>query len=235
MSNILHVEGLVAGYGTATVLHGLDFDVDSGDVVAILGRNGMGKTTFIHSIMGMVRARGGSIQFDGNDITTLPAHQISDLGMALVPQGRRVFAPLTVEENLKIAFRPQANGWALKDVYDMFPRLAERRQHKGDQLSGGEQQMVAIGRALLGNPRLLLLDEPSDGLAPAVVKDITRIVKGLSDNDQLSVVIVEQDLHSAFALADSVKVMERGRFVHASTTSEFRRNADVARKLLGVG
>ncbi|MGH3341674.1 MAG: ABC transporter ATP-binding protein, partial [Carbonactinosporaceae bacterium] len=153
-------------------------------------------------------------------------------GVGLVPQGRRVFGPLTVEENLRIAAR--TGPWSVERVYALLPRLRERQRNHGDQLSGGEQQMLAIGRALVGNPRLLLLDEPSDGLAPAVVRQVEDVIAGLRD-EGLSVLLVEQDLRTAFTLAGEIAVMQKGRVVHRSATSEFRRRPDIARRLLGVG
>jgi branched-chain amino acid transport system ATP-binding protein len=217
------------------VLHGIDLDVPHGQVVALLGRNGVGKTTTVHAIMGMLRPSAGSIRLDGVELAGRPAHAVARAGIALVPQGRRrVFAPLTVEENLRIGLRPVQAGWTLERVYELLPRLAERARHRGDQLSGGEQQMLAIGRALLRNPRLLLLDEPSDGLAPAVVEQVTRVLAELVAGG-LSAVLVEQNLWVALELAASVCVMAKGQVVHRSTTAEFRRDPDTARALLGVG
>ena len=236
MSALLAVRGLSAGYGAGQVLHGVDLDVAAGQVVALLGRNGVGKTTFIHAVMGLIRPSAGSIRFDGAELAGVAPHTVARAGIGLVPQGRRVFAPLTVEENLRIAVRRASDGgpWTVERVYDLLPRLAERRRHRGHQLSGGEQQMLAIGRALLGNPRLLLLDEPSDGLAPAVVRQVTDVVAELA-GEGLAALLVEQDLRAAFALADTVHVMEKGALVHSAATAEFRRDAATARRLLGVG
>jgi branched-chain amino acid transport system ATP-binding protein len=234
MTPFLEVRGLIAGYGVSRVLHGVDLDVGRGQVVALLGRNGVGKTTLIHTIMGMVRPSGGSVVFDGDEITGRPAHVIARHGIALVPQGRRVFSALTVEENLRIARRGNGgDGWNIERVYDLLPRLAERRRHRGDQLSGGEQQMVAIGRALLGNPRLVLLDEPSDGLAPLIVKDIIAVLAELRASG-LSALLVEQNLRMALELSETVCIMTKGQIVHRASVSEFRRDPDTARSLLGV-
>ena len=232
MSALLEVRGLVAGYQTGRVLHGINLDIDGGQLLALLGRNGVGKTTLVHTIMGMLRPAGGSVRFDGVELAGRPPHVVARHGVALVPQGRRVFAPLTVEENLKIARRGDG-AWTLDRVYDLLPRLAARRRHRGDQLSGGEQQMLAIGRALLGNPRLLLLDEPSDGLAPLVVRDITRLLGGLHAQG-IAALLVEQDLRMAIELCDTVCIMTKGEIVYHAPTAEFRRDPATARTLLGV-
>jgi branched-chain amino acid transport system ATP-binding protein len=232
MSALLEIRGLEAGYDVSRVLHGVDLDVARGQVVALLGRNGVGKTTLIHSVMGMVRPSAGSVRFDGEELAGRATHTIARRGIALVPQGRRIFAQLTVEENLRIA-RRGAGEWTTDRVYRLLPRLAERRRHRGDQLSGGEQQMVAIGRALLGNPRLILLDEPSDGLAPLVVKDIIEVLAELRSRG-LSAVLVEQNLRMAMELSDTICIMTKGQIVHRATVAEFRRDPATARSLLGV-
>ena len=231
---LLAVRGLEAGYGRSRVLHGVDLDVPPGEVVALLGRNGVGKTTTVHAITGMLRPSAGSVRLDGVELAGRPAHVVARAGIALVPQGRRVFAPLTVEENLRVGLRAVPGGWTLARVYELLPGLAERARHRGDQLSGGEQQMLAIGRALLRNPRLLVLDEPSDGLAPAVVEQVTGLLAELVAGG-LSAVLVEQNLRLALTLAASVCVMAKGRVVHRATAAEFRRDPDTARALLGVG
>jgi len=231
---LLAVRRLEAGYGRSRVLHGVDLDVPHGEVVALLGRNGVGKTTTVHAIMGMLRPSAGSIRLDGVELAGRPAHVVARAGIALVPQGRRVFTPLPVEENLRIGLRAVPGGWTLERVYELLPRLADRARHRGDQLSGGEQQMLAIGRALLRNPRLLVLDEPSDGLAPTVVEQVTGVLAELVAGG-LSAVLVEQNLWVAFQLAVSVCVMEKGQVVHRSTAAEFRSDPGTARALLGVG
>lgn len=236
MTAALQVQGLVAGYGGGRVLHGIDLEVREGEVVAVLGRNGVGKTTLMHSLMGIVRPASGSVRVQGHELAGQPPHQIARHGLALVPQGRRIFGELTVEENLRIAARKSSRArWSLSDVYGLLPRLADRCRNRGDQLSGGEQQMLAIGRALLGNPTLLLLDEPSDGLAPAIVGQITELISSLCTREGLAVVLVEQDLRSAFTLAGTVHVMEKGQLVHSASTADFRRDPDTAKRLLGVG
>lgn len=230
----LTIEGVEAGYGGSTVLTGVDLDLAAGDTVALLGRNGVGKTTLMSTIMGFVPTLAGAIRVGDTDIGSLPTHRRAAEGVAIVPQGRRVFAPLTVHNNLRIAQGGRSGEWTVDRVYELMPRLRERRGNRGDQLSGGEQQMLAIGRALLLEPRVMLLDEPSDGLAPAVVQQVTEVVRELAQ-EGITVLMVEQDLRAAFSVADRVAVMEKGRIVHESTTEEFRGDAERARRLLGVG
>ncbi|GLZ05518.1 ABC transporter ATP-binding protein [Actinomadura sp. NBRC 104412] len=234
MTDLLTVRGLSAGYDGTTVLDGVDLTVPAGGVVALLGRNGVGKTTFVHTVMGMIKPYSGSILIGDRELAGASAHVVARNGVAIVPQGRRVFAPLTVEENLRIAAGRKPGPWTPERIYDLMPRLAERRTNRGDQLSGGEQQMLAIGRALLRNPRLLLLDEPSDGLAPAIIDQVAELLEGLR-GEGISAVLVEQDLHLAFCLADDVAVMQKGRIVHRGPLAEFRADRDRAHKLLGVG
>ncbi|GAA4730812.1 ABC transporter ATP-binding protein [Phytohabitans rumicis] len=231
---LLSVRDLRAGYAGTTVLDGVDLSVPAGAVLALLGRNGAGKSTFVHTVMGMLKPYGGSVTVAGVELAGAPAHRVARHGVAIVPQGRRVFAPLTVEENLRIAARRRTGEWTVPRVYELMPRLAERHANRGDQLSGGEQQMLAIGRALLGNPRLLLLDEPSDGLAPAVVDQVAGVLGTLREQG-LATLLVEQNLHLAFQLAGEVAVMRKGRIVHRSSTVDFRRDERQARALLGVG
>ncbi len=182
----------------------------------------------------MLKPTSGRVRVCGQDVTGRRPHVVARAGVGIVPQGRRVFAPLTVVENLAIAQRDKTSDWTPERVYDLMPRLAERRQHLGSQLSGGEQQMLAIGRALLGAPRLLLLDEPSDGLAPTVVDQVGQILRDLMAQG-IAVLLVEQDLHLAFDVADRVAVMSKGRIVHASSVAEFRSDEALAHRLLGVG
>jgi branched-chain amino acid transport system ATP-binding protein len=236
---LLSVRGLVSGYRQGIVLHEVDFDLEPGRLVAVLGRNGMGKSTFLSTLMGLVRPVAGSIRFDDHELTGRRTSAVARAGLALVPQGRRVFPPLTVQEHLDLAAsrgrtRPGTAAWDLDRIYELLPRLAERRRHHGNELSGGEQQMVAIARALLTSPRLLLLDEPSEGLAPAIVDDVAEVLHRLAA-EGVSMILVEQDLHLAFGVADEVAVMEKGRIVHRTDTDSFRRDPATAHRLLGVG
>jgi branched-chain amino acid transport system ATP-binding protein len=236
MSALLQVSGLHAGYGSGDILNGVDLELEQGQVLAILGRNGVGKTTLIHSIVGFVAPRAGSIRLGDRELGGLPPHRIQRAGVALVPQGRRVFARLTVEENLKLTRDVSADGagrWTLDAVYELLPRLRERRRNRGNELSGGEQQMVAIGRALLANPQVLLFDEPSEGLAPLIVDRIAETIMTLR-KEGLSAIVVEQNLHVALEVADTVAIMTKGEVVHRATNAEFRRDPQTARALLGI-
>jgi branched-chain amino acid transport system ATP-binding protein len=233
MKPVLEVEDLSAGYGPGLVLQGIDLSIEPGRVLALLGRNGVGKTTLVHALMGIIRSRTGSIRIDGRELAGTPPHVRARAGMALVPQGRRIFARLTVEENLAIGERRGSGEWDRDRVLALLPRLGERRGHRGDQLSGGEQQMLAIGRALLAEPKLLLLDEPSEGLAPLVVQEITKVLRELR-SEGLSALLVEQHLHTAFELADAVHIISRGRIAYRASVDEFRRDPGAASTLLGV-
>lgn len=233
---LLEVEGLVADYGHGTVLHGIDLVVQEHDAIAVLGRNGVGKSTLIMALAGHVRPRQGSIRFAGQELAGRRADVIARAGVALVPQGRRVFAPLTVEEHLDLATSRarRREPWTVERIRELFPRLHERAGHLARQLSGGEQQMLALARALLANPRILLLDEPSDGLAPVMVRQVEEVLAVVRSED-VAIVMVEQDLRLAFAVADAVRVMDKGRFVHETSTDAFRRDGPTARRLLGIG
>jgi branched-chain amino acid transport system ATP-binding protein len=237
MTALLEIRGIRAGYDeTGDVLQGVDLDLHEGEVVAVLGRNGVGKTTLVNTLMGLVRLRAGSIRLQGRELTGWGAHEIARAGIAIVPQGRRIFARLTVEENLKLARRASGERpveWTLEDVYELLPRLKERRRHRGNELSGGEQQMVAIGRSLLANPLVLLFDEPSEGLAPRLVDLVTETIAGLRERG-LSAIVVEQNLHVAVALADRVAIMTKGEISYRATTQEFRGDRATAHALLGV-
>ncbi|MFG2982195.1 ABC transporter ATP-binding protein [Streptomyces sp. NPDC048258] len=234
MKPFFSVRELRSGYAGGVVLGGVDLDLDAGGIVAVLGRNGVGKTTLMSTVMGFVRPYGGSVTLDGREIAGARVDVIARAGVGIVPQGRRVFAPLTVAEHLAIASRRPTRGpWTPARVLDLLPRLGERLGHRGDELSGGEQQMLAIARALLGNPRLLLLDEPSDGLAPAIVSQVGEVIREVSAQG-MSVVLVEQNLALAFSVAQDVAVMQKGRVVHRATCTEFRSRPDDRRRLLGV-
>lgn len=229
----LEVHGLVSGYDKSSVLDGVDLDLDRGRTLGLLGRNGVGKSTLIMTLIGLVRPSAGSIRLDGEDLTGKRPDQIAKSGVALVPQGRRVWAPLTVAEHLALAGGRRRGTWTLDVVLDLLPRLAERQRQPAGQLSGGEQQMLALARALLTNPQLVLLDEPSDGLAPALVDQITGVITTMR-SEGVAVLLVEQDLHLAFAVSDEIACMEKGRIVHRVPTAEFRRDPGTAHKLLGV-
>ena len=232
---LLSVRDLVAGYAGSRVLDGVSLGIAAGETVTLLGRNGVGKTTFVETVMGMVKATSGYVHVSGVEVTGKQPHVVSRAGVAIVPQGRRVFAPLTVQENLEISVHKGGKGdWTLDRVYDMLPRLAERRSNLGSQLSGGEQQMLAIGRALLASPKILLLDEPSDGLAPAVVEQVREVLLDLASTG-LAILLVEQDLRLAFDVATRVVVMSKGKVVHEGTVQDFRKDAVRAQTLLGVG
>jgi branched-chain amino acid transport system ATP-binding protein len=233
--SFLEVRGLVSGYDRGTVLHGVDLDLDAGAVLGLLGRNGVGKSTLLMTLAGLVPVTSGSVRVDGAELAGKRPDQIARARVALVPQGRRVWATLTVGEHLALTARrrSRAGTWTVDAVLDLLPRLAERRRQYAGQLSGGEQQMLAVARALLTNPRLVLLDEPSDGLAPAIVEQIAGVV-GTMRAEGVAVLLVEQDLHLAFAVADEIAVMEKGTLVHRVPTPEFRRDPDTAQRLLGV-
>jgi branched-chain amino acid transport system ATP-binding protein len=220
-------------YGDSHILHGVSMRLEAGEAVALLGRNGAGKTTAIRSIIGFTPPRSGSIRFEGRELSALPAHRIARLGIGLVPQGRRIFPDLTVRENLLLAARARPGGWTLDRVLDRFPRLRERRRQLGGTLSGGEQQMLAIGRALLTNPRLLLMDEPSEGLAPMLVREIGAIIAELKADKQ-SFLLVEQNLALALGAVDRVYVMNKGQIVFEGTPESLMADQATHRQYLGV-
>ena len=228
---MLDVEAIHTYYGDSHVLHGVSLRVAPGEAVALLGRNGAGKTTAIRSIVGFTPPRAGRVVFEGQAIERWPSYRIARHGLALVPQGRRIFAPLSVRENLLLGARPQ--GWTLERIFALFPRLREREGQAGGTLSGGEQQMLAIGRALLTNGRLLLLDEPSEGLAPLIVREIGRILLALKA-ERLSLLLVEQNYHLALRVADRVYVMNKGQIVYQGTPAGLEADEEIKRRYLGV-
>jgi branched-chain amino acid transport system ATP-binding protein len=228
---VLEVDGIHTYYGESHVLHGVSLRVAPGEAVALLGRNGAGKTTAIRSIVGFTPPRAGRVVFEGQAIERWPAYRIARRGLALVPQGRRIFAPLSVRENLLLGARSE--GWTLARVFELFPRLRERQAQLGGTLSGGEQQMLAIGRALLTNGRLLLLDEPSEGLAPLIVREIGAILTALKA-ERLSLLLVEQNYHLALRVADRVYVMNKGQIVYEGTPVGLEAADEVKRRYLGV-
>jgi branched-chain amino acid transport system ATP-binding protein len=224
---------LHAGYGQGHVLQGVDLDVPAGRGLALLGRNGVGKTTLVSTVSGLLRPAGGRVLLDGQDVTGWRPHRLTRAGVALVPQGRRLWPTLTVHEHLVLAARHGGRVWSLDRVYHMFPRLAERRRHLAAQLSGGEQQMLAIGRALATDPRLVLMDEPSEGLAPLVVDQVARALREVVEAG-LTLLLVEHDLNLALGVAHEVAVMVRGRIAHRCPAGEFREDTGTVRRLLGV-
>jgi branched-chain amino acid transport system ATP-binding protein len=228
----LAVKGLVAGYGAARVLHGLEFIVQRGELVVVIGRNGVGKTTLVETLCGLTTLHGGEISLHGERVEALPAHRRSRLGLGWVPQEREVFTSLTVEENLAVVARPGA--WTLDALYDLFPRLAARRRNSGNQLSGGEQQMLAIARALATNPSLLLLDEPVEGLAPLVVQELIGAIARVRATGNLTILMVEQKFEIALAHSDRCLVMDRGEIVHRCASQDLLHDHATLDRLIGV-
>jgi branched-chain amino acid transport system ATP-binding protein len=236
---MLELHGVTAGYGDTTVLWDVSLRVGRGEAVALLGRNGMGKTTTLRAIMGLNPARGGRIAFKEIDITRLPPFEIARLGIGYAPEGAQLFAPLTVLQNLRIPFVNKQRDRArwpeqLERVFQLFPRLAERRSQLAGSLSGGEQQMLGIGRALVGGDELLVLDEPTEGLAPTVVTAIVDALRTLK-NQGYTVLLVEQNVQTAFAVAERAYVLEKGRVTHASSTEDLRQDHELLARRLGVG
>jgi branched-chain amino acid transport system ATP-binding protein len=231
---LLIVDDIHTYYGESYVLQGVSLQVRRGHVVAVLGRNGMGKTTLIRSVIGFTPPRRGRILYGGADITRRPSEQIARLGVGLVPQGRRIFPTLTVEENLMVGARGgSGDGWTLDRVYALFPRLRERGHYRGNRISGGEQQMLAIGRALMANPEFLLMDEPSEGLAPLLVQELGGVLARLKQ-EGLSFLLVEQNFRLALQLADRVFVLSKGRVVFEGTPSELEQSTETRQRYLGV-
>ncbi len=228
---MLAVEAIQTYYGDSHILHGVSVRVGEGEAVALLGRNGAGKTTLIRSVAGFTPPREGRVVLDGEPVHDWPSYRIARRGLALVPQGRRIFSPLTVRENLMLGAR--AGEWTVERVHALFPRLGERAGQAGGTLSGGEQQMLAIGRALMTNGRMLVLDEPSEGLAPLIVREIGRIVQRLK-GERLSILLVEQNYHLALQVADRVYVMNKGQIVWEGTPAGLEADEDVKRRYLGV-
>jgi branched-chain amino acid transport system ATP-binding protein len=230
----LRVRDLHSGYRRSEVLHGVDLSVEPGHTLAVLGRNGAGKSTLLNTLAGLVRPTKGSIEVGGRELAGARADRIARAGIALVPQGRRIWPTVTVREHLVLARRRTVGpSWTIERLFELLPRLAERRNHLGWQLSGGEQQMLAIARALVTEPRIVLLDEPSEGLAPAIVDHIGDIIRTITA-DGAGVILVEHDLHLVFGVADAIAVLARGVIVHEATTPAFRRDPDTAHRLLGV-
>jgi len=232
MAELLRVENVSAGYGEAVVLNGVSFSLDEGETLALLGRNGTGKTTLINTLAGATRQHAGTITLAGAALHKLASHERAAAGIGWVPQERNIFKSLTVHENLTAVQRP--GRWTPERVYEMFPRLAERKTNLGTQLSGGEQQMLAVGRALVVNPRLLLLDEPLEGLAPIIVSELLKAIARITRDEGLSAIIVEQHPQAILAISHRAVVLDRGTVVHSDTARSLRESPELLDRLLGV-
>jgi branched-chain amino acid transport system ATP-binding protein len=230
--NALEAADLHTFYGKSHILHGVSLEVHEGEIVTLLGRNGAGKTTTLRSLIGLTPPRTGSISVFGKVTTGLPAYRVAAAGVGYVPEGRKIFPNLTVEENLKVPMEREG-PWTIPRVYQLFPRLEQRKGNKGRQLSGGEQEMLAISRALLLNPRVLLLDEPSQGLAPLVVQDVFRVVASMREAG-ISVLLVEQNVRAAVAIADRAYVLDDGKVVYSGSATEFAADEERVRALAGA-
>ena len=231
---MLRINGLHTYYGESHVLQGVTLTVEQGTVTALLGRNGVGKTTLCRSLTGLTPARAGRVKFNGLDVTGLPPHRIWERGLGLVPQGRRIFPSLTVVENIAIAARrSDAAGWDMAKVVSVFPRLGERTGNRGNELSGGEQQMLAIARALVANPSLLIMDEPTEGLSPAMVAEVAKVIRRLKQ-EGTTVLLVEQNAAFAVKVADYAHVMSKGVIVHSSAAEALWHNEEIKSQYLGV-
>ncbi|SDX74653.1 ABC transporter ATP-binding protein [Halobellus clavatus] len=232
---ILAVEEISSSYGSGLVLEDVSLTVGKGEVVGLLGRNGAGKTTTLRSITGVIKPRSGKIEFRGQDITALSDHEISNLGISYVVEERAVFPDLTVEENLRMGGIKQPSGiMTIEEIFEWMPRLDERKELKASKLSGGEQQMLAIGRALRGKTELLLLDEPTEGLAPQIVEDVIDAIERIQEQD-IPILVVEQNLNTIFEVADRVFILEQGRNVYEGTVAELRDDTETQQQYLGVG
>lgn len=232
MSELLALEGVTAGYGDSIVLEDVSFTLQEGDSLAMLGRNGVGKTSLLVTLMGLTRLHGGKIKWQGEDIARVPTYKRAHAGLGWVPQERFMFPSLTVEEHLTVVAR--AGEWNLNKIYEVFPRLQERRSNMGNQLSGGEQQMLAIARALMVNPRILLLDEPMEGLAPIIVQELLRVILRLVTDKGMSVIVVEQHARLALSLTQRAIVLDRGRIVHDSDSASLLNDGDKLDRLVAV-
>ena len=232
MTELLVLDKVTAGYGESIVLEDVSFTLKEGDSLALLGRNGVGKTTLLVTLMGLTRLQGGAIRWRGGDISRVQTHCRAHAGLGWVPQERFMFPSLTVEEHLTVVARP--GEWDLQKVYAIFPRLRERRSNMGNQLSGGEQQMLAIGRALMVNPKILLLDEPMEGLAPIIVQELVRVIRKLVADTGMSVIVVEQHARLALSLTSRAIVLDRGRIVHDSDSASLLREPEKLQRLVSV-
>ncbi|MEN3367015.1 MAG: branched-chain amino acid transport system ATP-binding protein [Burkholderiales bacterium] len=232
MSELLALDNVTAGYGESVVLEGVSLSMKEGESIALLGRNGVGKSTLLVTLMGLTQMHGGTIRWRGNDIARVPTHGRAQAGLGWVPQERFMFPSLTVEEHLTVVARP--GEWNLQRVYEVFPRLQERRANMGNQLSGGEQQMLAIARALMVNPKLLLLDEPMEGLAPIIVQELMRVIGQLVTSTGMSVIVVEQHARLALSLTQRAIVLDRGRIVHESDSKSLMEDKGTLSRLVAV-
>jgi branched-chain amino acid transport system ATP-binding protein len=230
--NVLEAEGLQTYYGKSHILHGVGLTVKEGEAVTLLGRNGAGKSTTLRSLIGLTHAREGKITIFGEDTTAWPPNRVARLGVGFVPEGRRIFANLSVDENLRVPIE-RAGPWTIERVYELFPRLRERKGNKGRQLSGGEQEMLSIARALLLNPRLLMLDEPSQGLAPLIVKQVFEVIVA-ARQEGMSVLLVEQNVRAAVEIADRAYVLENGSMAYEGPAAEFAKDEERVRALAGA-
>jgi branched-chain amino acid transport system ATP-binding protein len=230
--NAIEVEGLHTYYGKSHILHGVSLNVEEGRLTTLLGRNGAGKTTTMRSLMGLTPPREGTVRMFGRETTRWPSFRIAGLGVGYVPEGRRIFANLSVEENLKVPLE-RSGPWTIPRIYELFPRLHERRTNRGRQLSGGEQEMLSIARALLLNPKVLILDEPSQGLAPLIVREVFRIVAEMR-NEGISVLLVEQNVRMSLEIADFAYVLDDGAIVHAGPADELARDEERIQSLAGA-
>jgi branched-chain amino acid transport system ATP-binding protein len=233
MAELLELEGVWAGYGDAVILEDISFSLGEADSLALLGRNGMGKTTLLSTLMGATRFKSGRMRYRGQDLAAVPAHGRAQLGLGWVPQERDIFPSLTVEENLTVVARP--GSWDLDRIYKLFPSLMERRANMGNHLSGGEQQMLAMARALMLNPKVLLLDEPLEGLAPLIVQELLRIIGQMVASGEMAVILVEQHAHQILPLTRQSLVLERGRVVFSGASETLRKDRSQLEKWLGVG
>ncbi|MBN9146836.1 MULTISPECIES: ABC transporter ATP-binding protein [unclassified Nitrobacter] len=231
--SLLEVKGLNSYYGDSHILFDVSMRVERNEVVALLGRNGAGKSTTLKSLMGVITPRSGSVTFDGTDVAGRKSHKIAQAGMQLVHEERRIFGSLSVEENIVLAGLTASKRWPLGRIYEMFPRLKERRNNRGNELSGGEQQMLAIARALIRDPKIVLLDEPFEGLAPVIVKDLMKACRDLAAAGQ-TIVLVEQNLAATLALAQRIYIINNGHIVHEGPARELKAQPDILQRYLGV-
>lgn len=231
---MLQVKNINTFYGKSHIIHGISLEVNRGELVSLLGRNGAGKTTTLRSIIGLTSPRSGNIMYEGVDITQKKPFEICRAGIGYVPEDRRIFATLTVVENLNIAIQKgRQQQWDRERIFVLFPNLAERKNHRGKELSGGEQQMLSIARALMGNPSLLLLDEPTEGLAPLVIEELIHVVGGIK-NEGVTVLLVEQNVESTFKVADRHYILEQGKVVYSGRNDELMKDKEVMLRYLSV-